>query len=357
MTEQANCQVTTAQTTAKATTEAKQNIDMKYWSWYSKQSEQIDQGNRRSCSPILLKNQAKDEDKLSKDLSKIWEKRQAEQKRIQEQGAKNFLRDASQLGSQLTGLRDSALGVGKALSYAGLIGEKDLLKLTDRLLEIEAIYGGIQHETELFRGALFSGANSAQYAGRHGPAGIGAAGSYRSFTNAGNRTRQFCVATCRRRRPCSERSFNAGWRRSGGGTICDNRRQVPQELAPSVAISTNSHRASRHSRVRHGGGAKLQASPGRMIRALPLSDQAVGRRGTIGYLVWAPAMRGDAMEASLQEQTTEISGRAGTAVKNTRGDFASKISAPCKSSTERPRTYTDRPSLVVNRMWPIAVSG
>jgi hypothetical protein len=118
-------------------------------------------------------------DAESKERDRFWagESRKMDQRiagasREQSLAAKGALRDAQAMGAQLTGLRDSALGFGKAMSYAGLIGEKDMTKLTDRLLMIETIFGGLQHGSDLISGARGLGRSIKGLAGA-GPATIG----------------------------------------------------------------------------------------------------------------------------------------------------------------------------------------
>jgi hypothetical protein len=118
-------------------------------------------------------------DREGKERDKFWagEARKLDQRiagasREQSRAAKGAIRDAQAMGAQLTGLRDSALGFGKAMSYAGLIGEKDMTRLTDRLLMIETIFGGLQHGSDLISGARGLGRSIKGLAGA-GPATIG----------------------------------------------------------------------------------------------------------------------------------------------------------------------------------------
>ncbi len=65
--------------------------------------------------------------------------------RIHESANREMIKNAERFGGQLSSLKDSALGLGKALAQAGLIGEKDMTKLASGLLKVEAGFGGLRH--------------------------------------------------------------------------------------------------------------------------------------------------------------------------------------------------------------------
>ena len=134
VTEQAKSQVTTAQKTAKQVAE----MHDKFFS-------------------TSRANQVKDEEKLTSSLMKIWERRHNEQRKLHERAAQATTRDTQLLSAQLSGIRDSALGVAKAMAYASMIGEKDMKKLTSELLTVESAYGGVKHGLDVLRGVQGAG--------------------------------------------------------------------------------------------------------------------------------------------------------------------------------------------------------
>jgi hypothetical protein len=143
---------------AKVRQEAEEKEKMR---WATRLSRQLDQ-------------ESKERDRFWAGESRKMDQRIAGASREQSLAAKSAIRDAQAMGAQLTGLRDAAAGFGKSLSYASLIGEKDMGKLTDKLLEIEAIFGGIVHGGELVSGIRKVGAYGKRL-GASGPATIGAA--------------------------------------------------------------------------------------------------------------------------------------------------------------------------------------
>ena len=149
--------------------------------WHEKHTKKVEQvvKSRDNFFAQSNKNIERDEKSLDKLLDGIWNKRQANaskaveaMNRAQALRTKETIRDAQLLGAQFGSLKDSALGFGKAISFASLIGERDMGKLTDRLLGIEAVFGGLKYGANVLSGAR-GVAQSLSHLGSQGPASFG----------------------------------------------------------------------------------------------------------------------------------------------------------------------------------------